>query len=127
LRAKLDAPLDPFFTPPWNRCTRTTAECLADLGFALLSRDRGAPPLGEGLRELPVDIDWCKRVDGAPRPPAQLALAIADAVAAQRGPVGIMLHHAVMDEGDGVALGELLALLGTHPACRCVLMRHALH
>ena len=34
LRERLDGVLEPIFTPPWNRCTRDTALCLAELGFA---------------------------------------------------------------------------------------------
>ena len=48
--------LDPFFTPPWNRCTRDTGECLVELGFTLLSREHRAEPLGL-LPELPVHLD----------------------------------------------------------------------
>ena len=48
--------LDPFFTPPWNRCTRDTGEALVELGFTLLSREHRAEPLGL-LPELPVHLD----------------------------------------------------------------------
>ena len=48
--------VDPFFTPPWNRCTRDTGEVLVELGFTLLSREHRAEPLGL-LPELPVHLD----------------------------------------------------------------------
>src|SRR3954447_12154104 len=48
--------LDAIFTPPWNRCTRDTAEALVALGFAALSREHRAEPLGL-LPEVPVHLD----------------------------------------------------------------------
>ena len=42
---------------------------------------------------------------------------VAEAVRAG-GPVGIMLHHAVTDDGEFAALSALLALLTTHPNTR---------
>lgn len=56
LQALLGDRLDPFFTPPWNRCTRATAENLVELGFALLSREHRGEPFGL-LPELPVHLD----------------------------------------------------------------------
>ena len=37
-----------------------------------------------------------------------------------RRPVGIMLHHAVTDDGEFAALSALLALLTTHPGTRAI-------
>jgi hypothetical protein len=104
LRDLLGDAVEPIFTPPWNRCTQQTADCLAELGFACLSRESRAAPL-DGIAELPVHVDWLKR-DG-------LAERLRD-----DGPVGIMLHHAVMDDAD---LRELDALLA-HVGPRCVRM-----
>ena len=122
LREQLAGPVDAIFTPPWNRCTETTVECLAELGFHALSRDRGAAPLDlHGLAELPVAVDWCKAFAA----PAQLDVrgrALAKA-AAGGAPAGIMLHHAVMTDPQLELLGELLRLLSRHPASRCCLMR----
>lgn len=42
LQEAFDAALDPVFTPPWNRCTRGTADTLVALGFEVLSRDHTA-------------------------------------------------------------------------------------
>src|SRR4029078_11449794 len=36
--------LQPIFTPPWNRCTEVTVQCLVDLGFRLLCGDATGPP-----------------------------------------------------------------------------------
>jgi predicted glycosyltransferase len=109
--AELAGPLvDPIFTPPWNRCTDTTAACLQELGIEVLSRDTGPPPIkAPGLVELPVSIDWFghRRL---PRSRAEIAVATAIAIAGGR-PVGLMLHHADLDEDGRRATAELLDLL----------------
>jgi peptidoglycan/xylan/chitin deacetylase (PgdA/CDA1 family) len=97
LRDLLGDAVDPLFTPPWNRCTRVTGECLVELGFTALSRDATAAPLEvPGLAELPVAVDWLRRRRGVALSRAQVADRLADAIVAG-GPVGVMLHHAVMD------------------------------
>ena len=122
LREQFGERVDPIFTPPWNRCTEATAACLAELGFHALSRDRGAASLElHGLAELPVGIDWCKAFD-SPGPLEALGRAL-PTLAAGAGPVGIMLHHAVMTDTQLSSLGELLRLLSRHPAARLRLMR----
>jgi hypothetical protein len=123
LRASFGAQVEPIFTPPWNRCNATTVECLAELGYRALSRERGAAPLdARGLSELPVDIDWCKALVTQRSPLERLSRELATAAASGR-PVGVMLHHAVMADPDLMQLGELLRLLSRHPASRCLLMR----
>jgi len=105
---------DPIFTPPWNRCTADTGRCLAELGFAALSRESRAAPLGvPGLRELPVAIDWFAHRHGERLSPHALGDRIAAAIAAG-GPVGLMFHHAIMDAGERRRAGELLDLLAGH-------------
>jgi peptidoglycan/xylan/chitin deacetylase (PgdA/CDA1 family) len=102
LAALLGDRAEPIFTPPWNRCTAQTGALVAELGFAMLSREARAAPLGvPGLRELPVSVDWCKD-DRAER--------VAAAIDAG-GPVGVMFHHDVMDAEDLRQASELLALL----------------
>jgi hypothetical protein len=111
-----DAP-EPIFTPPWNRCTEVTGRCLLELGFAVLSRESRATPLNlNGLRELPVSVDWIRFA------PAELAQRLAAAIRAP-GPVGVMLHHAVMDAADRARAGELLALVAAHPHARAKRIR----
>lgn len=103
LRAQLE--VQPIFTPPWNRCTAATGEALAELGFAVLSRESRAGPLGtDGLREIPVHVDLARLS------PEQAGERLAAAIAAG-GPVGVMFHHAVMDDADMQRADELLALL----------------
>src|SRR4051812_42668122 len=99
--------LDPFFTPPWNRCTRDTGEALVALGFAALSREHRAEPLGL-LPEVPVHLDVARLA------PEELDERFARFVA-DGGPVGVMFHHAVMEPEDFARADALLALLAGHP------------
>jgi hypothetical protein len=114
--------VDPIFTPPWNRCTQVTVVSLCALGFRALSRDAGAEEVDLlELIELPVSIDWCSRAERR-LSLDELGQRLAH-VAARPGPVGIMLHHAVMDERSLRDVEALLAFLATHPKARCVRMR----
>jgi hypothetical protein len=115
--------LDAMFTPPWNRCAPHTPALLAELGYAALSRDRGAAPQ-HALPELPVDVDWCKhaRAGGFDA----IAMALVRAIRARIAdslPLGLMLHHAVMDAGDLMQVEELLGELKRHPNARWSTMR----
>src|SRR3954469_10283148 len=88
--------VEPIFTPPWNRFTRDTAVCLSELGFEVLSREARAERFGvDGLRELPVAVDWFAKRHGERLTMPELAELAAERVRAG-GPVGVMFHHAVM-------------------------------
>ncbi|MDX8127771.1 hypothetical protein U737_14175 [Methylomonas sp. LW13] len=120
--------LDSIFTPPWNRCSQTTADSLIKLGFQALSRNLGAAPLYTGrLREIPVAIDWCGIRIKSAQPWMALGQAIAEALYPTHPlPLGIMLHHAVMDGDDLEHLQAVLQLFREHPNTRCRLMREFL-
>jgi len=113
---------DPIFTPPWNRCSADTAACLQALGYRALSRDVTATPFAlPALAELPVAVDWCRL-----RPPGSAPQVLAERIAASLASsprVGIMLHHAVMDEADLALLGALLKVLRASDGAVCVPMR----
>jgi hypothetical protein len=112
----LGQPIDPIFTPPWNRCTDVTAACIAALGFEIVSRDASAEPFAlDGISELPVHLDWTGR-RGVAAGREVWADAIADRLRDAEAPVGLMLHHAVMTDEDGRLLDELLQLLAGHCA-----------
>jgi len=84
----------------------------------VLSRESSAEPLGiDGLAEVPVHIDWFAKRKGVPLGREAVGELIA-ARAAGGGPVGVMFHHAVMDETEMADAAELLALLAGHPNCR---------
>lgn len=114
--------VDPIFTPPWNRCTGETGQCLRKLGFRILSRDKTATSLGiSELRELPVTVDWFAHQEGIRLSREQLGHVLATQAAAT-APVGIMFHHALMDEEERSATAALLTLLSRHPQVRCARM-----
>ncbi|HEX8163423.1 MAG TPA: hypothetical protein VF538_16245 [Pyrinomonadaceae bacterium] len=115
-------PAGDIFTPPWNRCTATTGESLRAAGFRVLSRDATAKPLNvEGLYELPVTVDWFARRKGVRLNPAEVGAQLARA-AESAAPVGVMLHHALMDDEEMRRADELLRLLAAHANARCSLM-----
>jgi peptidoglycan/xylan/chitin deacetylase (PgdA/CDA1 family) len=115
--------VDPIFTPPWNRCTPETGRCLVALGFRVLSREARAAPLGIlGLAELPVTVDWFAHHRRVRLTSGELDARAAAAIRDGR-PVGVMFHHAAMDEDERVAAGALLGRIAGHPAARSVPMR----
>src|ERR1044072_2143526 len=112
LLAELFGPVvDPIFTPPWNRCTSTTAACLREAGFSYLSRDVTASESDSaGLCELPIAVDWVKKCRVFRSGLSGVGAALSSA-ARSRAAVGVMLHHAVMDRDEYTRLGELLRSL----------------
>jgi predicted deacetylase len=114
--------VQPIFSPPWNRCTPGTGECLVRAGIPVLSRDRTAQPLDvPGLRELPVQVDWCKKRKGRRLGRAAVGELLA-ARARELVPLGVMLHHAEMEREDMTAVAELLDLVAAHSRARCLSM-----
>ena len=114
--------LEPVFTPPWNRCTAATGACLLELGIGVLSRDRTARPLElDGLVELPVQVDWFAKRKGVALGRAAVGEQLA-ARAAEPAPLGVMLHHAEMEDDDMAAAGDLLDLVCAHDRARCLSM-----
>lgn len=119
IRTRLGDAVAPIFTPPWNRCTRDTAECLVLLGFTTLSRDLTAGTFDvDGLAELPVTVDWFAKSHGSRLDLPELGRLIASALRSASAPVGLMFHHAVMSARDVGSTGELLGLLARHDAIR---------
>jgi hypothetical protein len=119
--------LQPIFTPPWNRCNELTPVLLADIGFAALSRDRGARPVQGALQEMPVDIDWSRhwREGGAPGVAAAFDRAFSERTGDGQA-LGLMLHHAVMSEDEFSLLEQWLGVLSAHPQVRWRSMRELL-
>ena len=118
LEALLGDVLDPIFTPPWNRCTTDTGAVLAELGIGVLSRDVTVKPLGvPGLAELPVQVDWFAHSKGRRLDRHELGALLA-ARASGPTPMGVMLHHAVMDDEELVGVAELLQVLTDHDQVR---------
>jgi hypothetical protein len=122
LGALFGAALQPMFTPPWNRCTADTGAALLELGVGVLSRDRTAVPLAlPGLAELPVQVDWFAKRKGERLGRAAVGEQLG-ARAAEPAPLGVMLHHAEMEDEDMAATAELLDLVSAHGSARCLSM-----
>jgi hypothetical protein len=122
LRQLFGEALQPVFTPPWNRCTEATGACLVELGIGVLSRDRTATPLElDGLAELPVQVDWFAKRKRVMLGRAAVGEHLA-ARAVEPAPLGVMLHHAEMEDEDMAAVGDLLDLLCAHESARCLAM-----
>ena len=103
--------LDPFFTPPWNRCSQDTVRALQHCGIRVLSRDSSAAPLDPGsLTEIPVTLDWFKKKHGVRLEPQQMAGQLAEQLG-HADTVGIMLHHALMDDAELARLETLIRCL----------------
>ena len=123
LAEQLGGCVDSIFTPPWNRCTRQTGECLTQLGFAALSRESGAAPLEvDGLAELPIHVDWFARRKGVHIGREEWALQLAGRLTVS-STVGIMFHHGWMDAEERDRTGQLLHILTTHSQSQCSSMR----
>jgi chorismate-pyruvate lyase len=119
--------LDSIFTPPWNRCTEATGQCLAALGFQVLSREDRATPLKvHRVRELPVRVDWFAHHKRVRLSRLELGHLLAEA-ARGREPVGIMFHHAIMDRDERIAVAQMLDVLNDHEQARAWSMIELAH
>lgn len=109
----------PIFTPPWNRCTGETGEYLRELGFKVLSREaEAAPLLVADLTEIPVSVDWFAKRKGNPLNRGEIGELTAKAIK-EHDVVGIMFHHALMDETERNLLSELLEIFSRYPIVEC--------
>lgn len=118
LKDLLNGFVSPVFTPPWNRCTASTCSALADLGFALLSRDRSPASDTAAIPEIPIAVDIFHWKQG-PRlkSPAEIEDEII-AAANATGPTGILLHHKVMSGEAFELIEQLVDALRAHPFVR---------
>jgi hypothetical protein len=114
--------VQPIFTPPWNRCTDVTGECLDELGFAILSRDATARPLTSAAPvELPIRVDWAAHHKGVRLDHPELVQLLIREIRVP-GPVGVMFHHTLMDTVERAVASELVGVLASHPRVRCLPM-----
>ncbi len=126
LQAHFGDVLDPFFTPPWNRCTQATVACLEELNFKILSRDVSATKFTSiTLQHIPVHVDWSRIIKQSDNPLQALAGAIAQNLA-NNDLTGIMLHHADMGAEQLKPLTEMLSVLSNHQNVFGLLLRDTL-
>ena len=117
---------EPFFTPPWNRCSQEAARALRDLGFLALSRSKGAKPNVAGiLPDIQVNVDL--HTGKQPDPAAAFTGLLADLTASlASGNCGIMLHHQRRNRDAFFFLDVLLRLLNNRKEIELCLFREML-
>ena len=99
----------PAFIPPWNRCTTQTHQALDQLGFCVVSQLRKGPTLtGFSWQEISVTIDLFDWKNGATLKPEEELLMKIIAQLTEPQPLGIMLHHKVMNDEAFLFLEQLL-------------------
>ncbi len=109
----------PVFTPPWNRCTEETHHVLDRLGFRVFSKDKGERPVTRfSFKEISTTLDLY-RWKGKPsmKSPEEIVESLTIQMR-ETGPVGILLHHKVMNEEAFHFLDALLGLFCRYPNIR---------
>ena len=80
--------------------------------------------------EIPVDVDWCKQrriaLQRGEDDGDRMAREVALCVGAGGGTLGLMLHHAEMDQRDLLLLETLIAATSGHPKVQWALMAEVL-
>lgn len=109
----------PAFTPPWNRCTADTYQILDDLGFLVLSKDRGKDPIADyRFRDISTTLDIYRWKGGANmKPPAEIVRELLRQMC-ELPVVGLLLHHKVMNGVAFTFLDQLLSELRRYPVVR---------
>lgn len=94
LRDKLEFPIAPVFTPPFNGYDHNTVRAVGDNGFEVLSAAvRRRTRATAGIRLIPVNLDVCGAYFPAVRLRSQARIAaITRHVQSRDGFVGVMLH-----------------------------------
>lgn len=109
LAALLGDTFYPVFTPPWNRCSRTTLGLLSELGFQAVSRSSGVQPKAD-LPDLCVNVDLhTGKERDVQQATERLLLECQQGV--EKGRLGIMLHHQRMNSRAFSFLERLLQIL----------------
>ena len=94
----------PFFTPPWNRCSRNTLDLLKDLNYKAVSRSRmSLPPAPDGLPDFAVNVDLHTRKEEDPVS-GWNGLFSEIRSALSQNHCGMMIHHQRMNEAAFVFL-----------------------
>ncbi len=109
----------PAFTPPWNRCTTDTYRALEELGFQVLSKDRGKDRLDEyRFREISTTLDLYSWKEGARmKSPDDIVHTLIGQLEALPL-VGLLLHHKVMTKDAFRFLDQILCELTRHSVVR---------
>lgn len=101
----------PIFTPPWNRIDENFAGLLAEAEFRGISRDgdqKFSTKTPRHFKELNISLDLHTRKNGERYSKEEF---FADLERNKTSPLGIMLHHKPMVDGDLELLEEILTEL----------------
>jgi hypothetical protein len=111
LEKLLDKDFQPFFTPPWNRCSSDTLQALADMGFKAVSRSKGAlPETVPNLPDYQVNVDLHTRKEASPHLALENLLAEFEQGLGS-GLCGIMIHHQRMNKSALEVLDLILGII----------------
>lgn len=102
----------PAFTPPWNRCTADTYQALEELGFQVLSKDRGKDRLTEyRFTEISTTLDlYTWKGEARMKAPQEIVRELVAQLDTLPF-VGLLLHHKVMTTEAFSVLEHLLCEL----------------
>ncbi len=123
LQKILGSTFSPFFTPPWNRCSKDTLKGLQNLKFHAVSRSENAKPNPPaGLPDIQVNIDLHTRKENDPEKCLRnLLTEITQGIA--NGTGGIMIHHQRMNQEALDFLALLLNTIRTEPKLSSLLFQ----
>ncbi len=114
LEAIIGSSFFPVFTPPWNRCSESTVDILAELGYKAISRSRGEQMNPARLPDYHVNVDLHTRKEADPASSLDQLCGEFRRAAAVRS-IGVMIHHQLMDENHFGLLEMLLQLAASNP------------
>ncbi len=114
LESILGSAFYPVFTPPWNRCTATTAAILKKHGFKAVSRSFGEQKNHLCLPDYCINVDLHTRKEADPLS-ARDGLRGEWRQAVNQGRIGVMIHHQLMSEDDFNRLEWLLKTASLSP------------
>lgn len=105
----------PYFTPPWNRCSMATLQSLVELNFSAVSRSLRAKPMTIAeLPDLQVGVDLHTRKEISPHQGFVNLLTELEKTI-ESGQCGIMIHHQRMNSNAFELLDILLGIIKSSP------------
>lgn len=104
----------PFFTPPWNRCSQEAIRVCKNLGFRGISRSRGEQKEPAALPDFYINVDLHTRKE-ADQAAALEGLCGEFRQAINDRCIGVMIHHQRMNDKALHLLDRLLEFITDNP------------
>ncbi len=109
----------PAFTPPWNRFTEDTPTILEQLNFAVFSSAQQPDSADHRqMRQIPITLDLLRWKNGAELKPPSEIIDLFTAQTQHNHPIGLLLHHKVMNNAAFGFLEQFLAEVRRHSCVR---------